>query len=90
LFCATYIEPEGSVYFNRNAYGDIENSILHLGIESVCILGDLISRTGQLNDLIEENKYVEDNSNDKICIMGKRFSKDAIVNNMGNELIHFL
>jgi hypothetical protein len=89
LFCASYIEPEGSVYFNRNAYDEIENAIAQIGIERVCILGDLNSRTGQLLDTMDSNVFVDGSDDDDECCILPRVSQDHVVNNMGRELISF-
>ena len=90
LFGAVYIEPENSDYFDRNAYNEIEMSILNLNMTNICLLGDFNSRTGQLDDLLEINNFNDTPAYDYDFIMENRTSKDNYMNNMGHEMIQFL
>ena len=87
LFCATYLEPEGSPYCNRNAFNEIENAIINLGIENICVLGDLNSRIGHVNETLITNTFTDDDDSDDCFV--PRVSQDNVINNMGNELISF-
>ena len=43
LFFATYIEPENSPYFNKNAFEEIQTVVSNFNFDSVCLLGDFNS-----------------------------------------------
>ena len=89
LFAAVYIEPENSPYFNRNTYGELEESILHLNFEHICLLGDLNSRSGGLPDTLPKNDYSDASVDIVEFDKGNRISKDKNTNTMGHELLEF-
>ena len=89
LFCAVYIEPDNSNYFNRNVYNELNETLLLLNYDSLCLLGDFNCRCGNLNDSLDMNEYCDglvDVIQPDLCI---RASKDNHTNNMGHELISF-
>jgi hypothetical protein len=90
LFCATYLEPEGSPYFNRNAFVELENSIAQLGCENVCLLGDMNARTGNLDERMPDNAFVDELiiDNEHVFVL-PRISQDNGTNTMGHELLNF-
>ena len=90
LFCAVYIEPSNSKYFNANAYIDLQNTIGYFDVDNICLLGDFNSRTGNLNDLLEENCYVDHLVDANVSQdIPERTSQDKQTNTMGLELINF-
>ena len=40
LFCPVYIECEGSRYFNRHTYAEIEEALIMFDVDNVCLMGD--------------------------------------------------
>ena len=52
LVCALYIPPEGSVYSNRSSFSELEETLLHINLDNVLIIGDLNARTGDSRDYI--------------------------------------
>ena len=57
LFCGNYIEGDNSVYFNRHEYDELSENILNINCNNVCLLGDLNSRTRNMDDFISKNIY---------------------------------
>ena len=52
LVCALYIPPEGSVYSIRSSFTELEETLLHINLDNVLIMGDLNARTGDSSDYI--------------------------------------
>ena len=89
LFCAVYLGPEGSPYQNRNVFYELEQTIMYLNFDSVCMLGDFNARTGSMNDLITSTIPEEDGCGQDYFYIPKRTSQDTNTNNLGKELIEF-
>ena len=90
LFGAVYIEPENSIYFNRDSYVELEDSLIHLNCGHVCLLGDFKSRTGSLSDILVRDVHVDAQVDVMDFDTGPRVSKDKTTNTMGSEMLHFL
>ena len=75
LFCAVYIEPDNSDYFNRNVYNELRDTIIMLNYDSVCLLGDFNSRCGNLSEILCVNDYCENfvdlEQQDMILVLGR-------------------
>ena len=52
LVRALYIPPEGSVYSNRSSFTELEETLLHINLDNVLVIGDLNARTGDSSDYI--------------------------------------
>ena len=89
LFCAVYIEPEGSPYFNKTAYNELCETLMMLNFDSICLLGDFNSRCGNLKESLDRNDYCDDLVDVVQTDLAPRSSKDNHTNNMGHELISF-
>ena len=89
LFCAVYIEPDSSNYFNKNAYNELCETLLFLNFDSICLLGDFNSRCGNLKDNLDKNDYSDGLVDVVQADLLPRTSKDSHTNNMGHELISF-
>ena len=89
LFCGSYIEGDNSTYFNRHVYAELEENLLDINFENVCLLGDLNSRTGHLPDIIVNNDHSDVGLEFDDFKLLKRTSKDKQTNTMGYELISF-
>ena len=89
LFCAVYIEPDSSNYFNKNAYNELCETLLLLNFDSICLLGDFNSRCGNLKDNLDKNDYSDGLVEVVQTDLLPRTSKDSHTNNMGHELISF-
>ena len=92
LFGAVYIEPDNSPYFNRQAYTELETSLIQIGTQKVCLLGDFNSRTSDMNEVVMNNIHVDSFTgidDDRDSTLPKRVSKDKFTNTMGYELITF-
>ena len=89
LFCVNYIEGENSAYFNRQAYAELEENLINLNFDNICFFGDFNSRTANLDDLINDNKFTEEGMEFLKPQIGNRISKDKQTNTMGHELISF-
>ena len=57
LFCGSYIEGDNSSYFNRQAYAELEENLVNINCEHICLLGDLNSRSGNLDDVLISNYH---------------------------------
>ena len=88
LLCSVYFEPEGSAYFNRNVYSELEYSVLQIGVEQLFMTGDFNSRTGQRDEILPNNHHVDDVFNSNIALP-PRISQDKHTNNMGHSLLSF-
>ena len=89
--CVAYNPPEGSKYCNKNIYEEISNDLLLRSNPDhpVLLMGDLNSRTGNLADFEDtEDKHNEYIVGRKIFPKTRK-NQDAIVNNMGRQLIEF-
>ena len=89
LFCGCYIEGDNSNYFNRQAYAELEENLLNINCENVCLLGDFNSRSGNLCDVIVNNDHSDIGIEFDETHFLKRISKDKLTNTMGYELISF-
>ena len=89
LFCSVYIECEGSKYFNRHAYDEIEEAMIMFDFENVCIMGDFNSRTGGMSDLITNIESVDSPFDFNIYDLPERISLDTHTNTMGYQFISF-
>jgi hypothetical protein len=89
LFCSAYFEPELSPYRNNDVFAELTSSLIHLNIDNVVICGDLNARTGNLCDILTENKFEENTENIFLPNIPSRYSKDKEVNFFGKELIDF-
>ena len=66
----------------------MQEALLYLGLDNVCLLGDFNARTGSLSDTIIESAHVDKASfAEDICCIPPRCSKDLSTNNFGYELI---
>ena len=82
------MQPERSSYFNRHFYNELEEVITQMGASDVCLLGDLNSRTAQLDDILDTNIFA-DSFVVETAGFPARVSEDNHTNNMGYELIGF-
>ena len=89
LFSVNYIEGENSAYFNRQAYAELEENLINLNFDNICFFGDFNSRTANLDDLINDNKFAEEGTEFLRPQIANRISKDKQTNTMGHELISF-
>ena len=89
LFCAVYIEGEGSKYYNDNIYNELVDNLTHFNIDNVCFLGDFNSRTAELQDTIPDSICTDDPFNTDNPNLQKRISQDKFANNLGHQLISF-
>ena len=101
-----YIPPENSIYAVENPYGEIENEMRRLSVNcsSVIILGDLNSRSKNLQDYIIPDNEIFDNlslndifeelQSEFLCFKNSPFrlhrqNSDTGVNNFGYRLVDF-
>ena len=97
LVCALYIPPEGSVYSNRSSFTELEETLLHINLDNVLIMGDLNARTGDSSDYIWDtaalDNVLDDVSTTELMkmynIQQDRRSQDVGKNNFGHALIDF-
>ncbi|KAK7499247.1 hypothetical protein BaRGS_00009507 [Batillaria attramentaria] len=90
---AVYIPPEGSTYANTDFFVQLQDCIVALGLNNLCLLGDFNARTGTLNDIIEGDV------NDGLDVLfegriqqsniPRRLNTDCGTNNMGFRLVDF-
>ena len=78
-----------TTYFNRHAYAELEENLLNINFENICLLGDLNSRSGNLNDVIVNNCHSDIGVDFDELQLPKRISSDVQTNTMGYELISF-
>ena len=91
LFCSVYIEGENSVYFNRQAYDELEEALLAFNIDHVCILGDFNSRCGRASDLLTHLEIVDGPHDiDDYGLSERSCTDNTRTNTMGHEFITFL
>lgn len=59
---AVYLPPIDSIYSNVDSFDEIEDEIVRVSslCNNICLLGDFNSRTGQLLDYIEPDKYISE------------------------------
>ena len=84
-----YIECEGSRYFNRHTYAEIEEALIMFDVDNVCLMGDFNSRTGGLSDLMTNIEFVDSPFDFNTYDLSERVSLDTQTNTMGYELISF-
>ena len=97
LVCALYIPPEGSVYSNRSSFTELEETLLHINLDNVLIMGDLNARTGDSSNYIWDtaalDNVLDDVSTTELMkmynIQQDRRSQDVGKNNFGHALIDF-
>ena len=97
LVCALYIPPEGSVYSNRSSFTGLEETLLHINLGNVLIIGDLNARTGDSNDYIWDTAALDNVLDDAgtaelmkmYNIQQDRSSQDVGKNNFVHALIDF-
>ena len=97
LVCALYIPPEGSVYSNKSSFTELEETLLHINLNNVLIMGDLNARTGDSSDYIWDtaalDNVLDDVSTTELMkmynIQQDRRSQDVGKNNFGHALIDF-
>ena len=91
LFGCVYLPPEGSDYFDGNAFLGIENDLLLLNHEAFCFMGDFNAKTALLADF-DDNNYEEDDfitNGRNGVVLPHRKSDDTCTNRMGRNLIDF-
>lgn len=93
---AVYVPPENSVYTNRLAFQEIEETLANWDSEYVLLFGDFNGRTGIIPDFINsDDNGVDDNAltatttdlMDTFGINKSRYSRDKGVNNFGHSLL---
>ena len=97
MLSALYIPPEGSVYSNRSSFTELEETLLHINLDNVFIMGDLNARTGDSSDYIWDtaalDNVLDDVSTTELMkmynIQQDRRSQDVGKNNFGHALIDF-
>ena len=97
LVCAWYIPPEGSVYSNRSSFTELEETLLHINLDNVLIIGNLNARTGDSSDYIWDTAALDNVLDDvgptelmkMYNIQQDRGSQDVGKNNFGHVLIDF-
>ena len=94
LVFALYIPPEGSVYSNRSSFTELEETLLHIYLDNVLIMGDLNARTGDSSDYIWDTAALDNvlddvSTTELMTISNKTRSQDVGKNNFGLALIYF-
>ena len=93
--CALCIPPEGSVYSNSSSFTELEETLLHINLDNVLIIGDLNARTGDSSDYIWDTAALDNILDDvgttelmkMYNIQQDRRSQDVGKNNFGHALI---
>ena len=87
--CVAYNPPENSKYCNKGIYEDISSELL-MGSNSNCpiiLMGDLNSRTGDLQDFEDTAKKHMEYTAGRKTFPKRRKNQDKKTNNMGLKLI---
>ena len=92
LFGGIYFPPEGSQYFDRTAFTNLESSISMLNCQALCLLGDFNARTASLPDTVDlvDGENIDDIGYDVTNYqLPVRFSNDCETNVLGLDMIDF-
>ena len=93
--CALCIPPEESVYSNSSSFTELEETLLHINLDNVLIIGDLNARTGDSSDYIWDTASLDNILDDvgtaelmkMYNIQQDRRSQDVGKNNFDHALI---
>ena len=93
--CALCIPPEESVYSNSSSFTELEETLLHINLDNVLIIGDLNARTGDSSDYIWDTAALDNILDDvgtaelmkMYNIQQDRRSQDVGKNNFDHALI---
>ena len=93
FFCALYIPPENSAYFDEDIFSHIYEDVLHFQEKDYCFImvGDFNARTSNKPDFVDDsgNKYINIGQLNNTIEITQRNNFDGEVNKHGNKLIDF-
>jgi hypothetical protein len=90
-----YIPPEGSNYYSKDCFVELENDLIAMSSSSkfVCITGDFNARTKNLTDYTNMDKYVTEYIDESLIhadpesVIRSRNSMDKVANASGYKLL---